>query len=207
MHNQDRSLRVIGRFIRRLYDWTVSWAHRPGATVALFVLAFIESSVFPIPPDVLLIALCIGAPKRSFLFSSICLCGSVLGGLLGYVIGLWGYEFIGKKIVEFYRAEAIVEKVKIWYQIYGWWGILGAAITPIPYKIFTIASGLFEYPIWQFITASILGRGMRFFAVGGLIWIFGPKIKTFIERYFEWVAWSFFILLILGFIVLKFIKV
>lgn len=192
--------------LRRLYDWTVSWADRPGGAWALFVIAFVESSFFPVPPDVLLIAMCVGSVTRWWRFALICSVGSVLGGIAGYGIGLWGYEAIGRPIVEFYRGEAVMEKIKAWYDAYGFWGNLAAAVTPIPYKVFTIASGVFEFSFAQFVLASAIGRPLRFFAVAGLLRLCGPTIKTLIERYFDLVAIVFTILLIGGFVLLKYLR-
>jgi len=192
--------------IRRLYDWTISWADRPGGVYALFLLAFAESSFFPIPPDVLLIALCVGAPTKSFRFALVCTVGSVLGGMAGYGIGYWGYEAIGKPIVDAYHGQDVMLKIKAWYDEYGFWGNLAAAVTPIPYKVFTIASGVFQFDFLQFTVASVVGRGLRFFVVGGLIYWVGPRMKVFIEKYFDLLAIAGMILLIGGFVLLKYLK-
>lgn len=192
--------------IRRLYDWTISWADRPGGVYALFFLALAESSFFPVPPDVLLIALCVGAAKKSFKFAAVCMVGSVIGGVIGYGIGFWGYEAIGEPIVKAYHGEEVMQKIKVWYDTYGFWGNLLAAITPIPYKVFTIASGVFQFSFLQFLTASIIGRGARFFAVGGLIYFFGPKMKELLEKYFDLFAVLGMVLLIGGFVLLKYLK-
>lgn len=191
--------------VRRLYDWTLSWAERPGGVWALFLIALIESSVFPIPPDVLLLALCVGATHKSFRFALVCSVGSIIGGVLGYAIGLWGYEWIGEPIVRFYHGQEVMAKIKGWYDVYGFWGTLIAAITPIPFKIFTIASGAFQFPFLEFLLASILGRSFRFFLVATLLWKFGPPIKLWVERYFDWCAWAFLILLLAGFAAIKFL--
>ncbi|MBX3747603.1 MAG: DedA family protein [Verrucomicrobiae bacterium] len=192
--------------LRRLYDWTVSWADRPGGAWALFSIAFVESSFFPVPPDVLLIALCVGSVTRWWRFALICSAGSVLGGMAGYGIGYWGYEAIGRPIVEFYRGEVVMAKIKAWYDAYGFWGNLAAAVTPIPYKVFTIASGVFEFSFGQFVLASVIGRPLRFFAVAGLLRLCGPTIKALLERYFDLVAIVFTILLIGGFVLLKYLR-
>lgn len=192
--------------LRRLYDWTVAWADRPGGAWALFVIAFMESSFFPVPPDVLLIALCVGSVTRWWRFALICSVGSVLGGVAGYAIGLWGYEAVGRPIVEFYRGEAVMAKIKEWYDTYGFWGNLAAAVTPIPYKVFTIASGVFEFSFAQFLLASVIGRPLRFFAVAGMLRVFGPSIKRLIEKYFDIVAIVFTVLLIGGFVLLKYLR-
>lgn len=186
-----------------MYDWTLAWAERPGGAWALFIIAVVESSVFPIPPDVLLMALCVGAVRKSFRFALICSIGSVLGGILGYGIGFWGYEMIGKPIIEFYQAQAVMDKVQGLYTEHGFLGILIAAITPIPYKVFTIASGLFKYNFGMFVLASIIGRSFRFFVVAAILYQFGPRMKALIERYFDWFAWGFMVLLVLGFAALK----
>lgn len=191
--------------VRRLYDWVLHWAETPYGVPALFILAFAESSFFPIPPDVLLIALAVSIPRKSFYYALICMIGSVVGGILGYAIGFYAYQTIGIQIVEFYHGQAVMEKIEMWYTLYGFWGVLIAAITPIPYKVFTIASGVFHFNFLTFMTASVLGRGFRFFLVGGLIFFFGEKIRNFIEKYFDLLAIIFTILLIGGFILIKFV--
>ena len=193
-------------WLRKIYDWTLSWADRPEGPWALFIIALIESSIFPVPPDVLLIALCVGDRKKAIKFALICTAGSVVGGIIGYGIGFWGYEVIGKPIVDFYHGQPVMDKVELLYTEHGFLGILIAAITPIPYKVFTIASGLFHYNFGGFVLASIIGRGFRFFCVAGVIYYFGPAIKKQIEKYFDLFAWGFMILLILGFVALKFLK-
>lgn len=194
------------RWMRGLYDWTIHWAEKPQGTWALFLIAFAESSFFPIPPDVLLIALCVGAVTKSYRFALVCTLGSLLGGIAGYGIGLYGFEIIGQPIVKAYHGQAVMEKIKVWYDTYGFWGNLLAAVTPIPYKVFTIASGAFEFSFASFMLASVVGRSLRFFAVATLLYFFGPSIKAFLEKYFNLCAWVFMILLIGGFILLKYLK-
>lgn len=191
--------------IRKLYDWVLHWAETPYGTWALFLLAFAESSFFPMPPDVLLIALAISIPTRAFKYALICTVGSLTGGIVGYGIGLFGYESVGKPIVEFYHGQQLMASIKHRYDLYGFWGVLVAAITPIPYKIFTISSGVFEFDFPQFLFASCIGRSLRFFTVAALIWKFGPPIKVFIDRYFNLLATIFMILLIGGFVLIKFV--
>lgn len=191
---------------RKLYHWCLHLAKTPHALLALFCISFIESSVFPIPPDVILVAMCFALPKKWIKFAFWCTLASVLGGMLGYLIG-WGfYELIGRPIVEFYHGEKIMANLNQWYNEYGILGILIAAITPLPYKIFTIASGVFHFSLPAFIVASIVGRGFRFFLVAGLIGYFGESIRPFIERRFELVMTLFGILGILGFAVLVYLK-
>lgn len=189
-----------------MYNWTLSWAERPGGAWALFFIAVVESSFFPIPPDVLLMALCVGAVRKSFRFAFICSVGSVIGGVIGYGIGLWGYDLIGKPIVDFYHGQAVMEKVKGWYETYGFWGTLVAAITPIPYKVFTIASGVFEFSFWKFLLASVIGRSFRFFLVAGFLYLYGAQMKALIEKYFDLFMWLFLVLLALGFVAIKFLR-
>lgn len=191
---------------RRLYQWTISWADRPGGTWALFFIALAESSFFPIPPDVLLLALCVGASTKAFRFALVCTVGSIIGGCIGYGIGYWGYELIGEPIVQAYHGEAVMAKIKDWYDAYGFWGNLAAAITPIPYKVFTIASGAFEFSFPGFLLSSVIGRSFRFFVVAGLLYFIGPKVKILIEKYFDILAMVFVVLLIGGFVALKFLK-
>lgn len=190
--------------LRRAYQWVIKWSDTPYGSWALFILAFAESSCFPIPPDVLLIALAVGQPIAAFQFSSICSIGSVLGGLAGYAIGFFAFETVGQWVLDtFDPGGDVFNKLKPLYDTWGFWGVLAAAITPIPYKVFTIASGYFKFNLMQFIVASIIGRSFRFFVVGGLIFWGGESLKIWIEKYFDWVAWGFLGVLILGFAIIK----
>jgi membrane protein YqaA with SNARE-associated domain len=193
------------KILRKLYDWVLHWAETPYAVPALFILAFAESSFFPVPPDVLLIALAISIPARSFRYALICSVASVTGGMLGYAIGLFGYEAIGRPIVELYHGQKVMEMIKVQYDTYGFWGVLAAAITPIPYKVFTISSGFFQFSFISFMAASIVGRSFRFFLVAGLIWKFGSPVREFIDKYFNLLSYVFIVLLIGGFIVIKYL--
>ena len=193
------------KFIKKLYDWVLHWAKTPYAIPALFLLSFAESSFFPVPPDVLLIALAISLPKKSFKYALICMIGSVVGGVVGYGIGLYGYEMIGKPIVEFYHGQGKMDMIKTLYSQYGFWGILFAAITPIPYKVFTIASGVFKFDFLLFFIASVIGRSTRFFIVAALIWKFGAPIRDFIDKYFNILCLVFMVLLVGGFFAIKYV--
>lgn len=189
---------------RRLYDWVLSWAESPYGGWALFALAFIESSVFIIPPDVLLIALCISKQKKAFRFALICSIGSVTGGLLGYLIGYQFFDLIGVRVLEFYHITDKYESVKAIFDNYGAWGVGVAGFTPIPYKVFTIAAGVFKMNIFTFTIASLISRSARFYLVSALIYKFGSPIKDFIDKYFNILSIIFIILLILGFYLIKF---
>ena len=193
--------------IRRLYQWTVSWADRPGGTYALFFIALAESSFFPIPPDILLIALCFGARQKWAKYAFVCTLGSVLGGILGWSIG-WGLrETVAMPLLGMFDPSGHTqEKIQVWYNAYGFWGILIAAITPIPYKVFTVFSGMMNYNLPMLVLASILGRGFRFYVVAGMIRTFGPTVKPFIEKNLEWCFLMGTGLLIGGFVVIKYLK-
>ena len=192
--------------LRKLYYWTLHWAATPYALPALVILSFAESSFFPVPPDVLLIALCFCNPQRWFSLAAWCTVASVAGGLLGYAIG-WGlWEAVGLPIVRMYHGEAVVESVRVWYENYGFFGVLIAAVTPIPYKVFTIASGMMRFDLAQFVLASVLGRAMRFFLVAGLIRMFGARVKPFMERHFELAATALVALAVLGFAAIKYLQ-
>ncbi len=192
--------------LRRLYDWTISWADRPGGAWALFFIAVIESSFFLIPPDVLLLALCVGKPEKSFRFALICAAGSVIGGILGWCIGYALWEGVKHLFIPFIFSQEIFDKVQELYQGNAFLAILTAAFTPIPYKVFTIAAGVFHVSLVTLIIASAFGRSARFFMVGGVIYYFGPKVKTLIEKYFDLFAWALLALGIAGFLAVKLLR-
>jgi len=182
--------------LRRLYDWVLSWAAHPHARIALFALAFAESSFFPIPPDVLLIAMALSLPTRAFRFAAITTLGSVLGGLAGYLIGHGLMASVGQPIIEFYRLETQFEKIRALYLEYDVWAVGIAGFTPIPYKVFTIAAGAFDMDPLRFSLASVISRGARFFLVAALIYHYGTPIKGFIDRYFNLLTIVFTVLLV-----------
>lgn len=190
--------------LSRLYGWVLHWAKTPYGTWALFILAFSESSFFPIPPDVLLIALSVVLPKKSLRYALVCSVGSILGGCFGYLIGWQFMATVGDAIIRFYGLIDKYEYIQQLYSLYDAWVVGIAGFTPIPYKVFTITAGAFRINFAVFLIASAVSRSARFFIVGGLIYLFGPKIESFIERYFNPLAIAFVILLILGFVVIKF---
>jgi len=190
--------------LRRLYDWVLHWAETPYGTWALFALSFCESSFFPIPPDVLLITLSVVLPKKSLRYALVCSVGSILGGSFGYLIGWQFMATVGDAIIRFYGFTDKYEYIRQLYSLYDAWVVGIAGFTPIPYKVFTITAGAFRINFIVFLLASAVSRSARFFIVGGLIYLFGPKIQTFIERYFNALAIIFIILLILGFVLIKF---
>ncbi|MBR3773337.1 MAG: DedA family protein [Alistipes sp.] len=198
--------------VKRLYDWMLSWGNSRWGAVALFLFAFAESSFFPIPPDVLLIALCLGAVARSFRFAAICTAGSILGAMLGYAIGFFAWQTTAGEYTALahfffnhvFSVEAF-EKVGALYDQYNFWIVFTAGFTPLPYKIFTITGGLFHINFVMFLIASIISRGLRFFLIAGLIWKFGAPIKGFIDKYFNLLAIAFTVLLVGSFFLLGYV--
>jgi membrane protein YqaA with SNARE-associated domain len=191
--------------IRRLYDWTLSLAGHPRALWALALVAFVESSVFPIPPDVLMIPMIIAAPRKAFLIATIAMVASVLGGLFGYWIGAAFFDTIGEPVLTFYGKTAYFDEFSSDYNAWGAWAVLIAGVTPFPYKVITILSGATGLNIWVFLFASIIARGLRFFVVAALLWKFGPPIRTFIERRLGLMFALFCALLVGGFAALRFL--
>ncbi|GMU23850.1 MAG: hypothetical protein AMXMBFR13_39280 [Phycisphaerae bacterium] len=193
------------RLHRRLYDWVLHWADTPYGAPALFILSFAESSFFPVPPDVLLVALVLGARQRWLRYAAICTVASVLGGIAGYGIGLGLMDTVGQRIIAFYHAENYYQQVTQWYETYDYWIVFIAAFSPIPYKVFTIASGAFHMNLLGFCLVSAVGRGGRFFIVAGLLYLFGPPMKRLIDKYFDLLCVLFVVLLIGGFLAIKYI--
>jgi membrane protein YqaA with SNARE-associated domain len=189
--------------VKRLYDWVLGWAHKPHGAIALFILAFAESSFFPIPPDVLLIALALSIPARSLYFAAIASVGSVLGGILGYGIGLYFMHFIGAHIISLYGLSDKFDYIQGLYRHYDAWAVAIAGFTPIPYKVFTITAGAFKINFPVFVAASFVSRSARFFIIALLIKKFGEPIKAFIEKYFNILTLIFVVLLIGGFVLIK----
>jgi membrane protein YqaA with SNARE-associated domain len=191
--------------LRRLYDWTIRWAQTPYALWALILLAFAEASFFPIPPDVLLIAMAMGTPSKALAYAAVCTVGSVAGGCLGYVIGVSLFDTVGKRILSFYGYQDQFEHISTGFAKRGFLWIFIAALTPIPYKVFTIAAGVCHrhVTIRTLLAASVVGRGLRFFAVGALFALFGPHIKGFIDRYFSILTVALVVVAVLGFAAVK----
>lgn len=192
--------------VRRLYNWVLSLAETPWGIPALALLAFAESSFFPIPPDVLLLALCLGAPRKSLQFALICAIFSVLGGIGGYYIG-YALEPVGRWIITHVASAEKFDLVAGYYRDDAFFYVVLAAFTPIPYKVFTIAAGMFHevVPLSTLVMASVVGRSARFFLVAGLVYKFGPPVKQMIDKYFDRLMWAFLILLVLGFAAIKYL--
>ena len=208
------------RWSRSLYDWVIRWGESRHGGTALFFLSMAEASFFPVPPDALLIALCMGAYKKWFRFALICSIGSVIGGALGYLIGHYAFDLIGEKMLSLSAyisgmdPEQLLTQAQYWFNEkemagmkVGSWAVGIAGFTPIPYKVFTIAAGFFEMAFIPFLVASAISRSLRFFVVAGLIGLlyekYGDRIKEFIDRYFNSLAIAFVVLLVLGFMSIK----
>ncbi|MBE0596923.1 MAG: DedA family protein [Desulfuromonadales bacterium] len=194
------------RLLRRLYDWVLHWAHTPYGIPALFLLAFAESSFFPIPPDVLLIALCLSLPTHAFRFAAIAAVGSVLGGIAGYGIGIGLWEVVSPlffRYVPGFTEEGFVHVQRL-FATYDFWTVFTAGFTPIPYKVITIGAGVFKINFPIFVFASAVGRSLRFFLVAWLIHRYGPPVREFIDRYFNWLTIVFMVLLVGGFLLIKY---
>ncbi len=199
---------------KNLYNWVLAWAQTKYGTIALFILAFAESIFFPLPPDILLIALALGATAKAFKYAFICTIGSVSGAFIGYAIGHYAWlttngefsvfaNFFFSNIPGF--SVELYKNIKILFTEWDFWVIFTAGFTPIPYKVFTITSGVFDINIFMFTLASIISRGARFFLVAWLIWKFGLTIKQFIEKYFNILAIAFTLFLIGGFMLIKYV--
>ena len=191
--------------IRRLYDWTMGLAGRRNALWALAAVSFIESSVFPIPPDVMLLPMVLAARERAWLIAGVATLASVAGGFLGYAIGALLFDSVGQPILEFYGYGERFAEFQLRYNEWGFWIVLVAGFTPFPYKVITIASGVAGLDLLTFALASVVSRGARFFLVAALLWRFGPAIRAFIEKYLGLLTALFMVLLIGGFVAIKYL--
>jgi membrane protein YqaA with SNARE-associated domain len=191
--------------LRKLYDWTLNLAAHKHALLALALLSFIESSIFPIPPDILLIPIVLAMRDRAWLVAGVCTVASVIGGILGYGIGFFMYEQIGKPILDFYHYSLKFSEFQVTYNQWGAWAVFFAGITPFPYKVITILSGMTGLSLPVFIIASIIARGMRFFIIAALLWKYGDAIRAFIERRLGMLFFLLVVLLFVGFVAVKFL--
>jgi membrane protein YqaA with SNARE-associated domain len=190
--------------MRRLYDWTMRMAGHRNAPHALFGVSFAESSIFPIPPDVMLIPMILSDRTKAWWYAAIATVASVLGGIAGYAIGYFLYETLGQWLISVYGLGAQFEAYRAAYNEWGLWIILIKGATPIPYKLVTIASGAAAFDFWVFIAASVVTRGARFFLVAALLYWFGDPIRDFIERRLSLVTTAFLVALVGGFVVVKY---
>lgn len=192
---------------RRLYDWVLSWGQTPYAVPALLVLAFAEASFFPVPPDVLLIALCLSLPGKAYRYALIACVGSVLGGMVGYGIGLTLWDSVGPYFFQYVPgfSPEHFSYVRELFVRYDFWTIFAAGFTPIPFKVFTIAAGVFKINFLVFVLASVFSRGLRFLVVSWLLRRYGVVAKDFIDRYFNLLTIVFLLLLVGGFVLIEFV--
>ena len=188
---------------RNLYNWTLNKASQKNAKWFLSIISFAESSFFPIPPDIILIPMVLAEKSKAYLYALICTLSSVVGGIFGYLIGLLLFNSIGILVISFYHLDEQIIQFKNYYNSYGAWIVVIAGFTPFPFKVITIASGLFQLNFIIFIICSLLSRGARFYLVSSLLYFFGDKIKIFIDKYFNFLTILFFILLIGGIFFIK----
>jgi membrane protein YqaA with SNARE-associated domain len=189
--------------LRRLYDWMMRLAAGPNAMAALAIVSFVESSFFPIPPDVLIIPMVLAAPRKAWWIATVCTLSSVLGGFLGYAIGYFLFDSIGRPVLEFYGAMDKYASLKATFDQWGAWIIILKGMTPIPYKLVTIASGVAQFDLVQFAVASVISRAIRFFLLAALLWQFGEPIRRFIEERLTLVTTGFAVALVGGFFILR----
>jgi membrane protein YqaA with SNARE-associated domain len=191
--------------LHRFYAWMIEVAAGPRATATLAAIAFVESSFFPIPPDILLIPMILARPRDAWRLAAYCTLASVAGGLLGYAIGYFLFDTIGRPILEFYNAMDRYDALKAGFQEWGVWIIILKGMTPIPYKLITIASGVAQFDLGLFVAASIVSRSLRFFLIAVLLWWFGDPVREFIERRLMLVTSLFAVGLVGGFVVLRYL--
>lgn len=185
--------------LRSLYDWTLRQAEKPTAAVALFFVALAEASFFPLPPDILLLPMCLAVRDRALRYALICTIGSVMGGVIGYGIGALALATIGQWIIDTYHLQAAFQTFHDQFNEWGVWVIIAKGLTPIPFKLVTIASGVAEMNIWAFIGACVVTRGARFFIIAWLTRRYGAPVQVFVERYLNWIALAVLIGIIGGF--------
>jgi membrane protein YqaA with SNARE-associated domain len=191
--------------LKRIYDRMIEIAAGPNAIWALIAIAFAESSVFPLPPDVILIPMLLARPRAAWRLAAICTLASVIGGMLGYAIGYYGFDLIGRPILEFYHAMPRYDALKGGFDRWGVWIIIIKGMTPIPYKLVTIASGVAHFDFAAFVGASIISRSLRFFLLAALLWWLGPAVREFIEKRLMLVTSVFAVCLVGGFLVIRYL--
>lgn len=194
---------ALKNLTKKIYDYTLDLAAKKNALLWLFAISFIESSFFPIPPDIMIIPMVLATPKQAYKIAGTALVASILGGYFGYAIGVFGFEMIAKPLLEFYGYMDNFHKFEDYYHLYGAWIVFGAGITPFPYKIITIASGVVHLDLVVFTIASVLARGIRFYLIAWLLKRYGAPMKTFIEKNLNLLSVLFLILLIGGFAIIK----
>ncbi len=192
-------------FIRKIYDWIIRLSGNNNALIWLFIISFVESSFFPIPPDIMLIPMILATPKKAWKIAGVCTLASVIGAYLGYIIGVYFFQLIAEPLLNFYGYLEKFNEFKKLYEEYGAWIVFGAGITPFPYKIITIASGVVHLNLAVFTVASVIARGLRFFLIAWLLKTYGEKMRIFIEKNLGWLSVLFLLLLFGGFLLIKFL--
>lgn len=190
-------------FIRKIYDWIIRLSGNNNALIWLFIISFVESSFFPIPPDIMLIPMILATPKKAWKIAGVCTIASVIGAYLGYIIGVYFFQLIAEPLLNFYGYLEKFNEFKKLYDEYGAWIVFGAGITPFPYKIITIASGVVHLNLAVFTVASVIARGLRFFLIAWLLKAYGEKMRIFIEKNLGWLSVLFLLLLFGGFLLIK----
>lgn len=193
----------FNKLVRKIYDYVINLSSNKHALVWLFGISFVESSFFPIPPDIMLIPMILATPKQAWKIAGVCTIASVIGAYLGYVIGFYFFTLIAEPLLQFYGYLDKFNEFKNLYSEYGAWIVFGAGITPFPYKIITIASGVVHLNLAVFTIASIIARGLRFFVIAWLLKVYGEKMRLFIEKNLGWLSVLFLLLLIGGFLLIK----
>lgn len=189
--------------LRRIYDWTIGLASHKRAMPAMAAVSFADSSVFPIPPDVMMVPMILAQRDRAWTIAFVATVASVLGAVLGYGIGYLFVEEVGFPLLELYGYQDKFQEFQTVFQEWGWWIVIGAGFTPFPFKVVTIAAGVAHLDFTVFILASIVGRGLRFYLEAALLWRFGPPIRGFVEKNLGLVAGLSFGALIAGFLILR----
>ena len=193
----------FNKLVRKIYDYVINLSSNKHALAWLFVISFVESSFFPIPPDIMLIPMILATPKQAWKIAGVCTIASVIGAYLGYVIGFYFFTLIAEPLLQFYGYLDKFNEFKNLYSEYGAWIVFGAGITPFPYKIITIASGVVHLNLVVFTVASVIARGLRFFVIAWLLKVYGEKMRLFIEKNLGWLSVLFLLLLIGGFLLIK----
>lgn len=191
--------------LTKVYKKIIEQAAHPKATWLLGLISFTESSISPIPPDPLMVPMIIAHPKRAWFLSALCTITSVVGGAVGYAIGYFLFEKVGMSIIEFYNLTGAFHQFQTWFEKWGFWLIVAKGLTPIPYKVVTITCGAIQFHFMEFIIASTLSRGMRFFIEGALVWKYGAVIHRLLERYTAIIFFSLVAVLLLGFLVIAYL--
>lgn len=193
------------KLMSRVMDWVSKSSLSPQAKWILAIVSFTESVIVPLPPDLLLIPMALTQRKKALHFAFICTVSSVLGGIVGYFLGYYFMDYVGMPIINFYNLTEEYAVIKEWYDTYSAWAVAAAGLTPIPYKLCTLSAGAFQVNFWIFLIASVLSRGLRFFAIAGMIYLFGDRVRYFLEKRFDLILLATLILGIAGFVVLKFL--